>query len=65
MTQQRPCPGPDSGTPCPGTGFIEADRGATAERCKLCAVLRSNKKNAENRRKMRAATRAARRRATN
>ena len=53
MKKSRPCPGPDAGSPCVGTGFIEADRGAIAERCKRCSALRTSSREAARRRELR------------
>ena len=52
MKKSRPCPGPAAASPCVGTGFIEADRGATAERCKRCSALRARQREAKRRREL-------------
>ena len=52
MKKSRPCPGPAAASPCVGAGFIEADRGATAERCKRCSALRARQREAKRRREL-------------
>ena len=60
MKESRPCPGPAAGSPCVGTGFIEADRGAIAERCKRCSALRTRSREAARRRELRRSAREGR-----
>ena len=60
MKESRPCPGPDAESPCVGTGFIEADRGAIAERCKRCSALRTRSRESARRRELRRSAREGR-----
>ena len=50
---RRKCPGPDAEGPCGGSGLIEKDRAPTAQRCKKCSALRTNRKEAARRRELR------------